>query len=314
MYMLSCAVTNFTLKLCIHTKEHLDDKEMSNKTNQLTKLDHLTSDMCKMLYNTGLTINMDNYYMSTTCALHLKNNGVYCRGTICSNQKFVPKSTLFMASEARSLPCESIRYAVNPTHNLISVGWLDNKAVNFISTADTTAVKAVKCRITNDKVEVAALEIVVNYNKYMGVMDQHDRLQSSFSLSKAHKFKKYYVKLLLFLMDVALTNAWVYYSLANPDEANKDGARADFFVTLGGQLVKQNIDWESKYKNNTKEMLMKGTDIIDEIIPTALAITKEQQQKNDKFLISATGEECLPMAFSSIPFPLNLCSKTYQVR
>ncbi len=103
--------------------------------------------------------------MSTTCALHLKNNGVYCRGTICSNQKFVPKSTLFTPAEARSLPRGTIRYAVNPTHTLISVGWLDTKAVNFISTADNTAVKMVKCRVTESKVEVAAPEVVANYNK-----------------------------------------------------------------------------------------------------------------------------------------------------
>jgi hypothetical protein len=114
------------------------------KKNLLTKLDNLTSDMCKVLYHSGSTINMDNYYMSTTCALHLKNNGVYYRGTIRSNQKFVPKSTLFTPAEARSLPRGTIRYTVNPTHNIISVGWLDNKTVNFTSTADTTAVKKVK--------------------------------------------------------------------------------------------------------------------------------------------------------------------------
>jgi hypothetical protein len=107
MYMLCCAVTNLTFKLHIHMKEHLDGNNI-NEANQLTKLDHLTSDMCKMLYNSGGTVNMDNYYMSTTCAKHLKKNGVYCRGTLCSNRKFVPKSTLFTASEARTLPRGSI--------------------------------------------------------------------------------------------------------------------------------------------------------------------------------------------------------------
>ncbi len=128
----------------------------------MTKLDKLTSYMCKVLYNSGSTVNMDNYYMSTTCALHLQKNGVYCRGTIRSNRKFVPKSTLFTSSEARNLPRGTIRYVVNPTHNLISVGWLDNKAVNFISTADTTAVKTVKHRVTDSKMDVPAPEIVAN--------------------------------------------------------------------------------------------------------------------------------------------------------
>jgi hypothetical protein len=111
-----------------------------------------------MLYNSRSTVNMVNY--NTTCALHLKNNGVYCRGTIHWNRKFVPKSTLFKASKARVLPRGTIRYEVNPTHNLIAVDWLDNKAADFTSAADTTAVKAVKCRVTDSKVEVVAPEIV----------------------------------------------------------------------------------------------------------------------------------------------------------
>ena len=170
-----------------------------------------------------------------------------------------------------------------------------------------------KHRVTESKVEVAAPEIVANYNKYMGGVDRHDRLRSSFSIGKAHKFKKYYVKLLLFVMVVALTNSWVYYSLANPDDAKRDGARADFFVALGSQLVKQNIDWESRYKENSRRSLVQVDGIEDVIVPRTVAISEEQQQKNDTFLKSAIGEECLPMSLSIIPFPLKLRSKKCQV-
>ena len=156
--------------------------------------------------------------------------------------------------------------------------------MNFISTEDMTSIKTVKRRATDNKVEVAAPEVVVNYNKYMGGVDQHNHLCSSFSLGKVHEFQKYYVKLLLFVMDVALTNAWVYYSLANPEKAQRDGARADFFVTLGAQIVKQNIDWESKYKIVSGRALGDNTSIIDVVIPTAATVTKEQQHKNDKFI------------------------------
>ncbi|MFN9978694.1 MAG: hypothetical protein ACK53Y_02210 [bacterium] len=61
-----------------------------------------------------------------------------------------------------------------------------------------------------------APEIVCNYNKYTGGIDSSDRLRATFSLGKQHKFKKYYVKLMLFLVDIALTNAWIY-SLLLPD-------------------------------------------------------------------------------------------------
>jgi hypothetical protein len=46
---------------------------------------------------------MDNYYMSMTASIKLKNNGVYCRGTIQTNCKFLPKSVLFTAAEVEHL-------------------------------------------------------------------------------------------------------------------------------------------------------------------------------------------------------------------
>jgi hypothetical protein len=82
--------------------------------------------------------------MSTVCAAHLQSKKVYCRGTIRSSRKFVPKSTLFTPSEARSLPRSTTKIAVNKQHNMVAVGRLDNKAVNFISTSDTTAIKSVQ--------------------------------------------------------------------------------------------------------------------------------------------------------------------------
>jgi hypothetical protein len=66
--------------------------------------------------------------------------------------------------------------------------------------------------------------------------------------------------------------------------SQRDGARADFFVTLGAQIVKQNIDWESKYKIVSGRALGDNTSIIDVVIPTAATVTKEQQHKNDKFI------------------------------
>jgi hypothetical protein len=64
--------------------------------------------------------------------------------------------------------------------------------------------------------------------------------------------------------------------------------------------VKQNIDWESKYNTAAKKAMGDNTSIIDVVTQTAATVTKEQQQKNDKFLESAICEEFTPMVFSSI--------------
>lgn len=47
----------------------------------------------------------------------------------------------------------------------------------------------------NKKVQVPAPEVVGNCTKFMGGVDNHEKLQSTFALGKQHKFKKYYVKL-----------------------------------------------------------------------------------------------------------------------
>jgi len=61
----------------------------------------------------------------------------------------------------------------------------------------------------------------------MGGVDKHDKLRSTFSLGKQHKLKKYYVKWLLFLVDIALTNSWLYYKLVHED-ITKQGGKSRF--------------------------------------------------------------------------------------
>jgi hypothetical protein len=85
MYMVCCASTNLTLKFKIHTKDGAEDnvedapgaEEESEDKTMINKIDKLTMGMCEILYNSGTTVNMDNYYMSTVCAVHLKSKGVY---------------------------------------------------------------------------------------------------------------------------------------------------------------------------------------------------------------------------------------------
>ncbi len=86
------------------------------------------------------------------------------------------------------------------------------------------------------------------YNKWMGGVDKHNKLRSLFSIAKCHKEKKYYVKLLFFLVDVSLTNSWIYYSICNPAEAKNPEARANYFLLLATDITRDDIDWAQKYK------------------------------------------------------------------
>ena len=59
---------------------------------------------------------------------------------------------------------------------MVAIGWLDNKPVHFVSTADTTEIVTVSRRSGANLIEVSAPVVVANYNKYMGGVDCHDRL------------------------------------------------------------------------------------------------------------------------------------------
>ena len=127
-------------------------------------------------------------------------------------------------------------------YNMIAVGWLDNKAVNFVSTSDTIAMKSVLQRVGSERIEMPAPEAVCNYKKYMRGVNCHDWLCSTFSLGKWHKFRKYYVKLSLFLVDIALTNGWIYYKLSHEKLGEKYGDKADFYIQLANEMIQQDID------------------------------------------------------------------------
>jgi hypothetical protein len=273
-------------------------------------MDNLTSEMCNILQGTGAVVNMDNYYMSTTAAIHLKEKGILCRGTIRTNRKFVPKSVLFMAKECRSNERGTSRIAVNAEHSLVAIGWLDNKAVNFISTADTTDVVSVERRIKNEKVQLSAPAVIKNYNMYMGGVDRHDKLCSTFSLGKHHKFKKYFVKFMLFIINIALTNSWIYYKLTNPTKCKKSEARADFFLSIAEHLVRPGYDWAAKYKvtpdstdnNNSYDYYPRAQSRVDECTEVMQEMEKAGAENKCKFV-----------DFSSLPLQLKKRSKTCQV-
>jgi hypothetical protein len=77
----------------------------------LPKTDKLAQEMCEQQEGTGTTINMDSYYTYIITAIYLKQRKIYCRGTIQCTRKYLPKSILFTAKEARELPRGYMLYA-----------------------------------------------------------------------------------------------------------------------------------------------------------------------------------------------------------
>jgi hypothetical protein len=80
------------------------------------------------------------------------------------------------------------------------------------------------------------------YNNYMGEVDRHDQLMALFSLGKKLKFRKYCIKLFLFLLDMGMSNAWIHHSECHQEVKDKYGTRSDFFQSIAEAMVNPKME------------------------------------------------------------------------
>jgi hypothetical protein len=80
----------------------------------------------------------------------------------------------------------------------------------------------------------------------MQAVDRHDQLREGFSLAGRHGFKKYYQKIALGLIDMAVVNAWIHYRLVHPEKCSKERARYEFMDTMANSLLEMN--WQDYYQ------------------------------------------------------------------
>jgi hypothetical protein len=59
-------------------------------------------------------------------------------------------------------------------------------------------------------------------------VDRHDQSRSKFALASCRGFNKYYITYHLVQVDIGITNAGIYFSLANPHLKNKEGQHCSF--------------------------------------------------------------------------------------
>jgi hypothetical protein len=94
----------------------------------------------------------------------------------------------------------ALKWAVNLLAGIFAFGWTCNSPAHILSTVDGS----------HQWITVspnAPPKMVRVYNAYMQGIDHHNQLRMTFLLTKRRGFKKWYVKMWLALIDIALTNA-----------------------------------------------------------------------------------------------------------
>ena len=203
------------------------DVTPDDTTRQQQAMEKLVLDMCTPLFFTGKVVNTDNYYTSPLVFVELLKKGVYARGTCRGNRVAFPKLIQFSSSEANKGKRGDVRMATSQDPPLVAFSWLDGNPVNFLSSADGTEISQVNRRVGRQKTPVKAPSAIARYNKNMQAVDRFDQLNQLFSLAKRHKFHKYYNKLTMALLDIALVNAEQHYFMVD-GRTRRDESRYQF--------------------------------------------------------------------------------------
>ena len=212
---------------------------------EVQKTIRTVTDMCRSYNGTGRIINMDNLYSSPEVFIALKNKGLYARGTVRLNRKYLPRFIKYLKKDMANLERGSYQFASNIEHNMSMHCWHDKNPVHMLSSCDSTNIDVVQRQSGKNKVTISCPVVVKKYNENMQAVDQFNHLISLFSLGESHTFTKYYKKIAMVLMDFVLVNAYLHMKIYQEQEVSpkpkKKLDRKEFMENLIDSLI--GIDW-----------------------------------------------------------------------
>ncbi|KAG2899430.1 hypothetical protein PC117_g22232 [Phytophthora cactorum] len=251
LYMVCCSTTWIALNYKLHCNRSdildrlsgvVDQVEAQNLREELgdvSKIRQHVLEVTRPLFGTNRIVNMVNYYTSVQLLQELRLKGPYGRGTIRANSKHFPVHTILYNDDCTR---GDYRQAVSHDHSMLAASWCDGNVVNLVSNADCTHVTTVTRMVGTEKQSFPAPECVAQYNTNIQGVDRLDQIRGRFSTADGHSYKRWHKMLVLALIDVARSNAYLTRRLVKSDPATRDPHRT-FVMELVGELL--NGQWRN---------------------------------------------------------------------
>ncbi|XP_022247948.1 piggyBac transposable element-derived protein 4-like, partial [Limulus polyphemus] len=213
------AVTGYCLNFRIYS-----GKEGSAPSKNLASTVVMT--LMEKYLGRGHSLFTDNFYTSPTLFDKLLSLGTYACGTCRKDRAHFPDMFpgKLKRGESQFFSCGS----------MTAVKWTDKKDVYALSTMHNATVKEVTRRqgdMTNKP------QIILDYNKFMEVVDLNDQFLSFYSIPC--KNVKWYKKLFFRLVDLSIVNSFILFNQVTKNSKYK---QKDFPLQLVESLVKPLIE------------------------------------------------------------------------
>ena len=204
IFQLCESKSGYTYKFMIYPGKLAPVQDIANQMPNVegaTSTDKLSSYMIEPLLGCGYHLYVDNWYTSLRLFKYLKTENTAACGTIRKNR--VPQEVSQLAvgtGESKSLRNNDLlvvkyRPKVNKyVHMLATIHNEQTRQVNVFGRHRTVAQKPV---------------CVIDYNSYMGGVDKVDQFRQPYNATR--KTLKWYRKVALHLMQIAMLNAWILY-------------------------------------------------------------------------------------------------------
>ncbi|XP_042892021.1 piggyBac transposable element-derived protein 4-like [Penaeus japonicus] len=150
--------------------------------------------------NKGYTLFVDNWYTSPTLFHWLQGRKTNACGTVRPNRKWMPK-------DFEKLKMNKVSVRSMPT-GMMCLKWVDKKPIHILSKMHTSELVEIQ-RVNRQGQQVMKPQAIIDYNDGMKGVDVGDQLASSYPAVR--RSLKWYKKVLMYLFEMAMINAFALY-------------------------------------------------------------------------------------------------------
>ena len=199
----------------------------------------------------GHCLYLDNYFSTVPLLKELESLMIGCSGTLRKNRKYIPEEI----KEPGDMNLNEIK--VYKTGNLVSLVWMDNKPVRFLTNFEG-GFSRIQKRTGNGLEIIIKPTVISNYNHFKSGVDRSDQYGAYYS--NTHRSTKWWKKIFTNLIETTILNSYIIYKESLPRE---DKGFLSFRKELVGQIgrrFRNDIPEGFRSAINTEHTLMKSLD------------------------------------------------------